>query len=155
MKSGDVIFVYDSSLLSKLVRFFDHNGRFSHCCICVNDNNEILEAQYYKKSDIVPFNYAEFETVDLRLTDSQRKRIQELAVTLIGKKYDFIEVLSIFIRNVFDRNFKIINNPKQLICSELVEILLQDICAIPNDKKLTNLTPNELYDYLKSLKGGD
>lgn len=153
MKIGDVVFQWDNSILSKVIRLFDHNGRFSHVAICINDNEEILEAQYYEKSNIVPFYFQEYKVVSLGLTDEQRNRIQELAPTLIGRKYDFIEILSIFIRNVFDKKFGVINSPKEFICSEIVVALLQKANVIPNDKNLDNLTPNELFDYLKSLQG--
>lgn len=153
MKIGDVIFVYDNSLLSKLIRFFDHNGKFSHCCICVSDNNDILEAQYSTRSQIIPFPYQEYEIIDLGLSDSQKEKIQKLAPKLVGYSYNFLEIISIFIKNVFDKKFKIFHTPKQLICSELVEILLQDINAIPSEISLRDKTPNELYEYLKSLQG--
>jgi hypothetical protein len=149
MKSGDIVFVSDKSLLSRLIQYFDH-GKFSHVAICVDENN-ILEAQYDVKSHIVPFSYVNYEIVDLGLSKEQRKRVSEIAVSLTGYGYDYLEILSIFIRNVFDRKFKIYNSPKNYICSELVEIVLQEIGVIPNDKELRNCTPNELYKYLKQI----
>lgn len=150
MKAGDVIFIWDDSLLSKLIRYFDGKGKFSHCVIMVSDT-EVLEAQYSTKSHIIPFSYDNYEIVDLGLSDTQRKRVQELSHTLTGHRYDFIQIISYLIRDIF-RKFRIINNPKNYICSEIVEILLQEVGVIQNDKNLRDMSPNELYKYLKSLK---
>jgi hypothetical protein len=151
MKCGNIVFVRGSSLLSKIIEHFD--GKFSHVFLCLSDN-AILEAQYRTKSSIVPFHYQndEYEVIDLNLKRSQKTRIQELALTLVGKEYDYIQILSYLIRDTIDRHFKIINNPNNLICSEVIEIVLQDIGIIPSDKKLRDMTPNELFRYLKSLE---
>jgi hypothetical protein len=147
MKSGDIIFVRDNSLISKLIRLIDH-GKFSHVAIAVSDS-DILEAQYNTKTRITPFYFTDYEIVDLGLSDEKMKRVAELAPKLVGYKYDFLEIVTIFVRNVFDRKFRIFNSPKAYICSELVEFVLSDIGVIPKDKDLRNITPNELYDYLK------
>jgi hypothetical protein len=151
MKTGDIIFTKSKSPISWLIRVFDNNSKWSHCTIMVSDNNEMLEAQYYVNSRIVPFYFEDFEVISLGLSDEQRKRIQELALTLVGKKYDIFQIVSIFIRNVFNRKFKIFNNPNQYICSEIVEKLLQEVNVIPQSTSLLDMTPHELYDYLKAL----
>jgi hypothetical protein len=151
MKCGNIVFVRGNSLLSKAIEHFD--GKFSHVFLCLSEN-AILEAQYSTKSCIVPFHYQnqEYEIVDLNLSRSQKQRVQELGLSLIGKKYDYIQIISYLIRDIIDRDFKIINNPNNLICSEVIEIILQDIGIIPNDKKLRDMTPNGLYRYLKTLE---
>jgi hypothetical protein len=151
MKCGNIVFVRGTDILSKIIEHFD--GKFSHVFLCLSEN-AILEAQYRKKSYITPFHYqnADYEVIDLNLTRAQKVRIQELALTLIGKNYDYIQIISYLIKDTIDRHFKIINNPNNLICSEIIEIILQDIGIIPNDKKLRDMTPNELFRYLKSLE---
>lgn len=151
MKAGDIVFSRDNSLISKVVRYFDGNSKYSHCCIAVSEN-EVLEAQYFKRSKVVPFYFTDYEIIDLGLSDSQRKQIQELVPTLIGHRYDYVQIITYFIRDIVGRKFKIVNSPTNYICSEIVEIILQNIGVIPNNKKLRNLTPNELYRYLTSLK---
>jgi hypothetical protein len=150
MKSGDIVFVRGNSLISWLIKLFDH-GQFSHVAIAVSDN-EVLEAEYNTKTRITSFYFTDYEIVDLGLSDEQRKRVEEIASKLIGYDYDFLEIVTIFIRNVFDRKFKIYNSPKNYICSELVEIVLSDIGVIPKDKDLRNITPNELRKYLNECK---
>jgi hypothetical protein len=151
MKTGDIIFTKSKSPISWLIRIFDNNSKWSHCTIMVSDNDEMLEAQYYVNSRIVPFYFEDYEVISLGLSDEQRKRIQELALTLVGKKYDLFQIVSIFVRNVFNKKSKIINNPNQYICSEIVEKLLQEVNAIPQGISLLDMTPHELYDYLKAL----
>lgn len=151
MKCGNIVFVRGTDILSKIIEHFD--GKFSHVFLCLSDN-VILEAQFRAKSNIVPFHYqnTEYEVIDLNLTRSQKARIQELALSLVGKNYDYIQILSYLIRDTIDKDFKILNNPNNLICSEVIEIILQDIGIIPNDKKLRDMTPNELFRYLKTLE---
>lgn len=150
MKSGDIIFVKGHGIIERLIEFFD-KGRFSHVVIAVSDK-DVLEAQYGTKSRVIPFYFESYEIVDLCLSELQRNRVKELSKELIGHKYDFIQVISYLIKDTFDRKFKVINNPNNYICSELVEVILQDIGVISNDKRLKNLTPNELYKYLITLK---
>jgi hypothetical protein len=150
MKSGDIVFVRGNSLISWLIKLFDH-GQFSHVAIAVSDN-EVLEAEYNTKTRITPFYFTDYEIVDLGLSTEQMKRVEELAPKLVGYKYDFMEIISIFVRNVFDKKFRIWNSPQAYICSELVEFVLSDIGVIPKDKDLRNITPNELRKYLNECK---
>jgi hypothetical protein len=150
MKSGDIVFVRGNSLISWLIKLFDH-GQFSHVAIAVSDN-EVLEAEYNTKTRITPFYFTDYEIVDLGLSDEQRKRVEKLAPKLTNFRYDFLEIVTIAIRNIFDRKFKIWNSPRAYICSELVEFVLSDIGVIPKDKDLKNITPNELRRYLNEYK---
>lgn len=151
MQCGDIVFVKGKGIISWLIRFFDH-GKWSHCAIVVNDKDDILEAQYPMKSQIVPFYFTDYEIVNLKISEEQRQRVQELAPSLEGHSYDYIQILSYLIKDTIDKKFKIINSPTNYVCSELVEIILQDINAIPKDKKLRDLSPNELFRYLKTIK---
>lgn len=148
MKSGDVVFVRGNSSISSLIRLFD-KGEFSHVAIYVSDK-EVLEAQYFTKSSIVPFHFSDYEIVDLNLTNEQRKQISEIAPSLTGKQYDYVQILQYIIRKIF-KEFKW-NNPNNMICSEIVDILLYTVGAIPEHDYLGNMTPNELYNYLTKLK---
>lgn len=150
MKAGDIIFVKGDDSISKIIEFFD-KGRFSHVAIAISES-EVLEAQWFTKSRITPFYYNRYEVLDLGLSESHRNMINKISYSLIGHYYDFIQVLSYFIKDTINKKFKVINNPNNYICSEIIEVLLQKIGVIPNEKKLRNLTPNELYNYLITLK---
>jgi hypothetical protein len=149
MKCGDIIFVRGKGILPSLIKHFDH-GEFSHCCIALSEN-VILEAQYNTKSIITPFTYDDYEIVSLELTEEQRRKVLELGVDLVGHNYDYLEIWSIFLREVWNKKLKINNSPKNYICSELVEVLLSEVGVIPQDKNLRDMTPNELFTYLKSV----
>jgi cell wall-associated NlpC family hydrolase len=149
MKAGDIVFVRGNSPLSHLIQFLD-KGEFSHVAIAVS-NNEILEAQYFTKSRITPFYFKDYEIIDLGLLDSHRNRVEEISESLEGKIYDYFQVFLYFIRAVLYRELKIYHNPNYILCSELIDIILTEIGIIPKDQFLGNVTPNELYRYLKTL----
>lgn len=145
METGDVVFVRGHSFISRIIEYFD-KGKFSHVAIFVSDN-AIIEVEHNTKSRIVPFEYKDYEIINLELTNKQKEIIQELSFKLLGHKYDYRQMIGYLVR-FFNKNYKIHNSPKKYICSELVEIILQEVGYIPKDKKLRELSPNELYNYL-------
>jgi hypothetical protein len=138
MKSGDIVFVRGTSLIAKIVRFFD-KGRFSHVAIAVNEH-EVIETNWNMKSKIVKFHYEDYEVVHLNLTDFQRQCIPVIAKKLEGRQYDYLQVIGY----IFNSR---LNNPRHLICSELVYNILSEVGFI-NDVNLRDITPNELYEFL-------
>ncbi|MEH7209917.1 YiiX/YebB-like N1pC/P60 family cysteine hydrolase [Priestia megaterium] len=160
MKSGDIVFVQGRGILARLIRFFD-KGTFSHCAIAVSDN-KIIEAQYFAKVRIDPFDpteYNYYEIIDLGLTKEQRNRIVGSSLKRLGKRYDYGQIVWYVLKDVFhlkgDNRF---NNPNNLICSELAYIVLEEsgvmhMLGEPRDGTFRgiDLTPNQLYDLLKYL----
>lgn len=138
MRTGDIIFVRGTSLISRLVLLFD-KGKFSHVAIAVSDH-EVIETNWKMKSKIVEFHYKDYEIVRLDLTDSQRNRVPVMAKTLEGKWYDYLQVLGYISKSR-------LNNPRYLICSELVSKVLSGIGYYAAPRQ--DLTPNELYTVLK------
>lgn len=139
MKAGDIVFVRGTSLISRIVRFFDR-GQFSHVAIAVSDN-EVLESNWNMKSKIVEFHYDDYEIVTLDLTYVQIQSVPAIARQLEGRWYDYLQVLSY----VFDGR---LNNPRHLICSEVVYNVLSKV-GYMNDPSLRDIKPNELYSILK------
>lgn len=140
MKAGDIVFVRGHSPLSFLVRLID-KGEFSHVAIAVSET-EVLEAEWFTKSRITPFYFTDYEIVDLGLTDEERKQVTDLAPKLVGKWYDYLQIIGY----LFKGNF---NNPNNLICSEMIAIILCDLRKITNYSTVANIKPNELYRLLK------
>lgn len=140
MRAGDIVFVRGTSLISKLVRMID-KGEFSHVAIAVSDT-QVIEANWYMRSKIVTFHYEDFEIVRLNLTDNQVTQIPLVAKKFEGKMYDYLQVLSYLFKGR-------INNPRHLICSELVYNILSEVGYI-NDDSLRDIKPNELYKILTS-----
>ena len=149
-QTGDIVFVREQGFLPSVIRFFD-TGRFNHVAIFMSDT-EILEAEYNTTVRITEFAYDDYEIVSLNLTDAQKERVKEFAKNFIGERFDFIEILSIWLRIVLGiTELGKFNNPKSVICSELVGYFLEDLKIAPLGTEL--LAPNELYRFLKESKG--
>lgn len=157
MKRGDIVFVQGKGFIANIVRYFDR-GKFSHCAIAISDTR-VIEADVDTKVAVRPFvesEYSAIEVVDLGLTLNQRKRVINSSMKMLGTRYDYIQLLWYGLRKVFDFKGKNrLNNPKYVICSELVFIAL-DEAGILEDLRIKeafnngiDLTPNELYDLVK------
>lgn len=147
MKTGDVVFVREKGIIPSIIRFFDR-GKFNHVAIFVSDT-EILEAEYNTKVRMIKFPYDDFEVISLNLTDEQQEKVKSFAPQFVGENYDFLEILSIWFRICFGiTELGKFNNPKSVICSELVAYFLENLKIAPIGTEL--LAPNELYTFLKS-----
>jgi Permuted papain-like amidase enzyme, YaeF/YiiX, C92 family len=138
MKPGDIVFVRSNTLLSKIIRFFDR-GAFSHVAIAVSDK-QVIEANWYMRTRIVDFHYTDYEIVSLPLTVRQRRVLPIYAARYVGQWYDYLQIVALLFNSR-------LNNPKHLICSELVFNVLYDIRYL-KDESLRDCTPNELYNIL-------
>ncbi|EMR07305.1 hypothetical protein C772_00954 [Bhargavaea cecembensis DSE10] len=154
MRRGDVVFVQGKGIISQIIRYFDE-GKFSHCAI-VASHDEVIEADYNTRVALRRFRedkYNIIEVIDLGLTWDQRSSVYESAMGHIGKRYDYVQLLWYMIRKVFRfEGHNRLNNPKHMICSELVFIVLDEI-GVLDDLEIRerffrgiDLTPNELYD---------
>jgi hypothetical protein len=150
MNIGSIIFVRGKTPLSKAIKYFD-NGEFSHVAISVTKNgSHILEAQYFTSVRVVPFYFDDYEVVSIGLTEEERCKLVQLGLQMVGKYYDYKTILWYVLENLFNLDRKQIwNNPNNLICSELIDMLLFALNKIPEDEYLGDKTPNELYRYLK------
>lgn len=152
IKTGDIIFVRGTSIISKIIRFFD-KGRFSHACIAIS-NTHILEAQYLKKVSIKPFYYGkkQIEIIDLGMNEEQKRKVISIGLSLTGTWYDYPQLIYYVFKKLFKlegRNF--LNNPNNLICSELINQILLTTGYIKSNEKVEDLTPNQLYNFLKNV----
>lgn len=146
MEIGDVIFVREQGIIPSIIRFYD-KGKFNHVCMCVGEN-QIIEAEYNTRVQIIDFNYDDYEIISFNLTDEQKNKIKEIAKQFVGEKYDFLEIISIWLRICFGiTELSKFNSPKSVICSELVAYFLEDLKLVSRGTEL--LAPNELYKYLK------
>lgn len=158
MKKGDIIFVQGKSLISKLIRYFDNEGTFSHVAIAIDDDR-IVEVDVDTKVAINHLDkskYSVIEVLDLGLTPNERREVVYEAFKLLGTKYDYIQLLWYVLRKLFNLKGKNrLNNPKYVICSELVfkifnkSGILIELGLSKTYKNGQDLTPNELYDLVK------
>ncbi|WP_353856790.1 hypothetical protein [Bacillus sp. Bos-x628] len=138
MQAGDIVFVRGNSLVSRLVLLIDR-GRFSHVAIAVSDS-DVIETNWNMQSKVVPFHYDDYEIVTIELKGNQRRRIPIVAKRYEGRMYDYLQVLAYIFKGR-------LNNPRHLICSELVYNILSEVGYI-HDECLRDITPNELYTLL-------
>lgn len=155
MKKGDIVFVQGRTIASRIIRLFD-KGTFSHVAIAVNDS-QIIEADVDTRVAIRPFDSSKYniiEVIDLGVSLKQRQDIYESASKMIGTKYDYIQLLWYGLRRLLKLKGKNrLNNPKYVICSEMVFRALEE-SGILSEMNIGNvrgidLTPNELYDLVK------
>lgn len=141
IQTGDILFVRGKGIISDLVRFFD-NGEFSHVAMAVT-NCSIIEAQYFTKSRITSVYFDDYEIVRLNLSEKQRQEVINISPSLVGKWYDYIQILSYILKGNF-------NNPNHLICSEIIARILFLIGRVSDEQHnwIKNYKPNQLYDYL-------
>lgn len=156
VKRADIVFVQGKGFKSRIVRLFD-KGTFSHVAIAISDS-KVIEADAGTKVAVRPFNkdkYNIVEVIDLGLPISQRMEIYNTALSMIGVKYDYIQLFWYGLKKLFRLKGKNrLNNPRNVICSELVFIVLEK-AGILDDLQITeefrgiDLTPNELYDLMR------
>lgn len=157
MKKGDIVFVQGKGIISRFIRLID-NGKFSHVAIAISES-EVIEADVDTRVAIRTFDsskYTIIEVVDLGISQEQRDRVYYSALDMLGVKYDYFQLLWYGLRKLF--NFKgdnKFNNPRHVICSELVFIVLEEIGVLEDLgikeglNRGIDLTPNELYDLVK------
>jgi hypothetical protein len=143
---GDIVFVRGTSLISRLIRKLD-GGEYSHVTMMVTDTDSI-EAMYNTTCKIKPFDDSyQYEVLRLHLSDEQKSQILEIAKTLEGKRYDFLQVLGILLKAVFKKEYTL-NSPNRFICTEAVVTILEEIGAIEKGAIPIEVTPNELMQYI-------
>lgn len=154
MKAGDIIFVKGNPPLANLVRWFD-KGEFSHVGIAVSETH-ILEADWYIRTRIREMNYENYEVVDLGLNDEQRDELVHAGIDMIGKWYDYPQILWYVLKRfaIVKGTANKFNSPNNLICSELIFYLLFVVGMIDTNDEINNdVTPNQLYRMIQSLRG--
>lgn len=157
MRRGDIVFVQGKGIISRMIRFID-KGTFSHCAIAISESR-VIEADVDTKVAVRPFDKNEYnlvEVIDLGLTAKQRREVYEASMKMVGTKYDYIQLLWYGLRKLFNLNGKNrLNNPKYVICSELIFLVLDEIGVLEElgiedtFNKGSDLTPNELYDLVR------
>jgi Permuted papain-like amidase enzyme, YaeF/YiiX, C92 family len=162
LRRGDIVFVQGKGIIADITRFFD-KGMFSHCAIAISDS-KVIEADIDTRVAVRPFireDYKVIEAIDLGFTNKQRMDVYNSAVKQLGRKYDYIQLIWYALRKFLRlKGYNRLNNPRYVICSELVFIVLNETGILDElgiketAFRGTDLTPNELYDLVKyvSLK---
>ncbi|MFC9727554.1 MULTISPECIES: YiiX/YebB-like N1pC/P60 family cysteine hydrolase [Bacillus cereus group] len=158
MRQGDIVFLQGKSLISKAVRFFD-KGTFSHVAIAMSETH-ILEADFDTRVSIVPLDKKQYniiEVIDLGLNQEERSRVVDMGTKVIGKKYDYMQIIWYILDKLLGLKGKNrLNNPNNYICSELVFVVLEEAgileeLTLKSGSRGIDMTPNQLYDFIKYI----
>jgi hypothetical protein len=151
-RPGDYGVVKTSGFVGRLIRI-GTTSRWNHAVICI-DPTVIVEANPRgvalsptNKYNVIAWNQHE------EITDSQREKITEHALSLVGKPYGFFDIFVIFLRIVGLRlpPQKLWNKLAQgmgYICSELVTECYVKAEVKLSEKPVNLVTPGDLAERL-------
>lgn len=134
-----VVFLYGTSLLSRLVRFFSR-GRFSHCGFKIS--NSLIDIDAFRSVEVSLFHYKEneYEEIEYELTLEQYRKLKSYINSNKNKEYDYIELVRYFFSFIPDDRRK--KNCVEFVIDGLKKI---DILDIENK----SYSPEQLYKILK------
>jgi uncharacterized protein YycO len=123
LEVGDIVLYKGKGLFSRLVSFFTRS-KYSHVAMMISDTL-LIEANWYKKSNTVPFSYVPENMEIYRLKESlstdQKLTLLEHCYGFLNKTYDYPQIFG-YVLNFFNKNhINVFNSPKKLICSELID----------------------------------
>ena len=141
-KKADIILSHGDYLVSRMIR--DVTGSYwNHAGIYVG-KGRIVEArmlgvcvsQFVDKGE-------KTRIISHDITALQRDKIVSYALSQVGKRYDYTQLLSLFFLWLFKRG-KVHNSDNHFICSELVAIAYLDAGIRLVDKPVEPITPGDL-----------
>lgn len=140
MRPGDIVFVRGHDVVSNIIRLFEP-GPYTHVAVAIS-STQIIEAQYATKVHIAEMDYNDYTVIDLNLTDEQREKVPELATDLVGRWYNYLEILGILFNQ---RKWTI---PRALICTQVAMKILTELNVIPKQDMFPYLKPNEFFKFV-------
>jgi hypothetical protein len=148
LQTGDILFIRGHSPISSLIKYFD--GEYSHCAIVVSDcGTRILESQRFVKSRICSLKYTDLDFVSMNLNSQQKEKLREVAIRFCDFGYDYKKFIGYAIEKIFKfKKSHYLDSNYHFLCSELIELVIGLIGAIPIDKNFGDKTPNELFEFL-------
>jgi uncharacterized protein YycO len=147
---GDIILVTDNDLSAKIIKF----GTRSHWChvaMIVDKSGTLVEAvnsgvQY---SHISAYDHLETRLIDVGLSDIDRERAVAFAISHVGNRYDWIDIASIGMTQVFRSKISF-TTEGHFICSGLIgEALERGGVSFP--KEGNTLFPGDLAKFYNIL----
>lgn len=153
LQVGDIILYKGNGFLSKAVKFFT-KSEYSHVSMAISDTH-LIEANWYKKSNIIDFKYSEKEMEIYRVKDltiEQQIIILQRVYKYINKYYDYAQIIGHLIESFGFHISHHLNSDTKLICSELIDRAYSDInINLVELRKTGDVTPNDIAKY-KILK---
>ena len=156
IKAGNLIFVRDETFLSWIIRTIT-KSYYNHIAILISET-EVLEAlpngvfitplsSYEDREFSHKLEYRIFE-VD-GMTKEQVYKVIEFSKKEVGKKYDFLQLVSIYFFYLFGipKKYEPIDVTEAWICSELVaEAFEYAGIKFSNDINSDNMTPKDILN---------
>lgn len=154
IRPGDIVFYRPTGLIgwaiSKITR-----SEYSHVALAIDAYN-IIEADKFIKSRISNLYYIENIHSVYRLkdtTDQQRQQIVNNAMTMLDVGYDYKQILGLYFRLVFHKEYSTFNQANKYICSEIVDnAFIQAEVPRKDNKHLGDITPQELFDKYELIR---
>lgn len=124
LQIGDIVLVKGTGFLSRCVRFFT-NSQYSHVAMLVTEKH-IIEANWYKKANIVEFKYnpktMEIYRLKGGLDENQKKILLLHAYDMLNSYYDYFQIFGYVIGSLIGKQYiNPFNSSALVICSELID----------------------------------
>lgn len=147
MKTGDIVFVRTEGILPNLIRFFD-KGKFNHVVFFVSDT-KVIESNIGTGVTVNGLTYTDYEVISTNPTPTQCHIIEQLTRKFKGEPYDLDQLLRLLSDIEFGWHWlDQFNDDTEVLCSELVGYYL--VALGKADEPVINMSPNQLYKYMKS-----
>lgn len=148
IRPGDIIFYRPTGLIGWAISKITHS-EYSHVALAIDSYN-IIEADKFIKSRISNLYYVEDIHRVYRvkgITDYERQQAVNNALTMVGVRYDYKQILGLYLRLVFRKDSTTFNKANKYICSEIVDnaFIAADIPRRDNSN-LGDITPQELFE---------
>lgn len=148
IRPGDIIFYRPTGLVGWTISKITHS-EYSHVALALDSYN-IIEADKFIKSRISNLYYVENIHKVYRvkgITDYERQKVVNNSLTMLGVRYDYKQIIGLYLRLVFRMDSSTFNRANKYICSEIVDnaFIAADIPRKDNNN-LGDITPQELFE---------
>lgn len=152
---GNVVFFRkDNSFISKMIATMT-KSEFTHVALIVGFNDETNVATIIESNRFITTRVTTTEIDDnhvvygvSNMTEEVMERVVTYAYKQLGTKYDYFQVLGLFMSLLFKGNrYAFFNSSNKFICSELVDLSYYKAGVHrKNDLNIGNITPRELFE---------
>ncbi len=148
LEVGDIVMFKPESFIGDVICKVT-KSEYSHVAIALSDTL-LLNSNRFIKSNVVELDYNEEIHHIYRpigITDIQKEKLLHEAYKYIDVRYDYIQIIGLFLRIVFNWNTTLLNNLNKFICSEIIDkVYYESGVARLDNKYMYNITPQELLE---------
>lgn len=151
LQIGDIVFFKRKNFFASLVSRITKSP-YSHVAMVIYPGY-MIEANWYKKSNIVAFEYnpeyMEAFRIKGGLSHSQQMIVLNKSGKQLGKTYDYPQLFEYVLEYLFKARFfdSFLNSKNLIICSELIDDIYDEISIdLVPDRAKGNVTPADLVN---------